>query len=502
MVLTTYSSGIAALSKLTDDLRGNVQLSPQEIKRLDDARSNLLDFTRYTFPDYEPNWHHELLCTYLDKYVSGEITRLIVSMPPQHGKSELVTLRLPAYILGRNPDAKVMSTSYGASLSQGFNRQLQRIIDDDAYRRLFPDTQLFGKNIRTVAKGAWLRNSDILEIVNKRGVYRNSGIGGGITGKPFQYGFIDDPIKNAKEANSKVFRDSVWEWYTSTFWTRQSRGGGSIALIMTRWHMDDLAGRLIKQARDGTGEDWIILELPARMDDLETKHPEDPRQLGEALWEDSYPIEFLEMAEVQNSFVFAALYQQQPIAHGQSMFDVDKLKANTLDEIPNMNAVVRFYDLAVTQKKTSDYTAGVKMGRTADNRIIILDMYRAQKVMPETEKSIIANALADGKSVKIRLEGAKEGIVQLDYLIRRDELQGYTIDKEPPIGSKEVRAGGIATQVNNGQVYVMRGNWNQALFDELESFPLGAHDDQVDTLSGAYDMLINDIFTFEGLVTV
>ena len=455
---------------------------------IEKARSNLLDFTRYTFPKYEVSWHHELICKYLDMWVEGEIKRLIINTAPRHGKSELVSRRLPAYILGRNPNAQVMGASYAASLSQSFNRDIQRIIDSPQYQKLFPNTSLYGKNIRTVAKGAYLRNSNIFEIVNHNGYYINAGVGGGLTGFGFSHGIVDDPFKDAREANSETIRNSKHEWWDSVFWTRQAPDA-RILLTNTRWHKNDTAGRLIEMMETSNGEKYVVLNLPALMEDLEDKHPDDPRELGEALWTSRYDTEFLETARANNQFSFAALYQQRPIAYGQSMFDVDKLKMNVIDNPPKMTKIVRFYDLAVTQKKTSDYTAGIKLGKTSDNRIIVLDMYRAQKVMPETEKSIIANALADGKSVPIRLEGEKAGIVQLDYLIRRNELQGYTIDKKPPIGNKEVRAGGIATQVNNGQVYVVRANWNQAFFNELEAFPLGKHDDQIDALSGAYDML-------------
>ena len=468
------------------------QVSPQnaiaELQARRAARSSLLDFTRYTFPDYDANWHHELICKYLDMWVKGEITRLIINTPPRHGKSELVSRRLPAYILGKYPNAKFMSASYAASLSQSFNRDVQRIIDSAAYKCVFPDTTLFGSNVRTLSRGTYLRNSSIFEIVGYEGQYINAGVGGGLTGFGFDFGGVDDPFKDAKEANSETIRKSKHDWWDSVFWTRQAPGAG-ILLTNTRWHMDDTAGHLISRMETGDGDVYVVINLPAIMEDLDNKHPDDPRDLGEALWPDRYPLEFLQKTRANNEFAFSALYQQKPIAYGQSMFKVDKLKANTLDEAPVMIEAVRFYDLAVTQKKHSDYTAGVKLGKTLDNRIIILDMYRAQKVMPETEKSIIANAIADGKSVRIRLEGEKAGIVQLDYLVRRDELQGFTIDKEPPVGSKEARAGGFATQLNNGQVYIMRGNWNQALFDELEAFPLGAHDDQVDALSGGYDML-------------
>jgi hypothetical protein len=146
------------------------------------ARSNLFDFTCYTYPGYAGNWHHRLICSYLDRFVAGEITRLMIFAPPRSGKSELVSRRLPAYILGKYPDTTIIATSYGADLARRMNRDVQRIMDDDAYRRLFPGSRLFGSNVRTVAQGSWLRNSDMFEVVGRRGYYLGTGVGGSITG--------------------------------------------------------------------------------------------------------------------------------------------------------------------------------------------------------------------------------------------------------------------------------------------------------------------------------
>lgn len=458
------------------------------------ARSSLLAFTQYTFPQYRPNWHHELLCDYLERFASGEIKRLIVALPPRHGKSELLSRRLPAYMLGRNPDIQLMATSYAATLSQRFNRDVQRIIDSSAYARLFPETTLFGKNVRTVAQGTWLRNSELFEIVNYAGVYRNAGVGGGIGGMGFDRGFIDDPIKDAKEANSETVRNALWEWYTSTFWTRQAAGAG-IAIVITRWHLYDLVGRLKERMESGEGEQWQVLELPALMLEPDKKHPDDPREYGEALWPSDYPVEFLQSVELQNKFVFAALYQQHPIPAGAGLFDTSKIEI--VEDVPAKLEQGRFYDLAVTAKKTSDYTAGVLMGIDKDETVYILDMYRVQKTPTQVEAGIVQNAHVDGKSTRIRLEAEKAGIMQLDYLLRNPELRGYTLDAKPPIGDKYTRAQPFATRVNAGKVKMKKANWNRAFLDELDTFPMGAHDDQVDACSGAYDMLADEPVTIK-----
>jgi hypothetical protein len=149
---------------------------------------------------------------------------------PRSGKSELVSRRLPAYILGRDPDATIIAASYGADLARRMNRDVQRIIDTPEYQRLFPDTQLWGKNVRSVADGSYLRNSDLFEVVGHRGFYMSVGVGGALTGMGSKYMVLDDPVKNRKEANSATYRQSVWEWYTSTFYTRLAPGGLSTRL--------------------------------------------------------------------------------------------------------------------------------------------------------------------------------------------------------------------------------------------------------------------------------
>ncbi len=452
------------------------------------ATTNLLDFTRYTMPTYEPNWHHELLCEYLDKWVSGEIKRFIVCMPPRHGKSELVSRRLPAYIFGIDPDSDFVGTSYGSDLSRRMNRDAQRIIDSELYSDLFPGTQLFGTNIRTQAQGTYLRNSDMFEIVDHKGSYKSTGVGGPLTGHGFKYGSIDDPLKDAIAAQSVTVRQNNWEWYTDVFWTRQAPDA-SILITMNRWNMDDLVGRIQKGLGQDDSEEWEFLILPAILEDESTKHPQDPRKVGEALWPARYPLEYLRKAKAQNSYSFASLYQQAPIPKGDALFDIDKI--DIINYEPDCETVFRFYDLAVTDKKTSDFTAGIKLGITSNEDIIIFDMYRVQKRMPDVERGIIRNAHLDGKSVSIRLEAEKAGIVQLDYLLERPELRGYTLSKKAPRGSKFTRAQPFATRVNAGKVKLVRGNWNRAYLDELASFPMGKHDDQVDASSGAYDMVGN-----------
>ncbi|MCK9245102.1 MAG: terminase family protein [Candidatus Marinimicrobia bacterium] len=373
----------------------NSQISPQEaanklIERRR-ARGSLLGFTQYTKPDYEANWHHRLLCDYLDKFVSGEIKRLMVFMPPRHGKSELVSRRLPAYIFGKRPNSSVIACSYSADLASLMNRDVQRIIDDTKYKALFPDTTLSGDNARKTEKGAYLRNSDIFEIVGHRGAYRSSGVGGGITGMGCDVGIIDDPIKNREEAASTTYREKIWEWYTSTFYTRLEKDA-QILVTLTRWHEDDLGGRLLKQSQDEAADKWTILNLPAICE--ENQHPKDPRAIGDPLWENKYDLDRLAKIRVTiGQYDWASLYQQRPAPKEGGLWkyaDIHQYRyLGNPEDVPGLQRVVVGVDPAVTGTSTSDETGIVVAGVGSNNHYYVLGDYSVRGSPLEWARKVV-----------------------------------------------------------------------------------------------------------------
>lgn len=263
----------------------------------------MADFISYTKPDYQFNWHHTLLCNKIDRFTRRLIKKLMVFMPPQHGKSQLTTRHGPAYILGHRPEAKICVCSYSATLAQSFNRDIQRIIDDIPYHDVFPKTLLNQSNVTTDAHGAYLRNADIFETLEYRGFVKTVGVGGSLTGTPIDVGIIDDPFKDREEAMSIRIRDKVWSWYTDVFKTRLHNDSQEL-LIMTRWDADDLAGRILKQE-----DDWEVITFQAIK---EREIPGDPRQIGEALWPEKHSLERILSIKQTSPFTFTSLYQQDP----------------------------------------------------------------------------------------------------------------------------------------------------------------------------------------------
>lgn len=231
-----------------------------ELRRLEAelARRTLLSFTSYTRPDYEVNWHHRVVGDALDRVLAGECRRLMIFEPPQNGKSEQVSRRFPAYAFGKKPNTRIIACSYNMSLAQDMSRDVQKIMTTREYRTLFPRTRL------AESRDPEKRTQGQFDIVGSKGYYLAAGVDGPITGKTSDIGLIDDPIKNRAEAESEVYRDRVWEWYKSAFATRQFGSNGAIVICLTRWHEDDLAGRLLRLSAENSDADaWEVLNFPA-----------------------------------------------------------------------------------------------------------------------------------------------------------------------------------------------------------------------------------------------
>lgn len=458
------------------------------------SRNSLMAFTKLTSPTYQSGWFNEEVCEKLEAFLEAvarkESPRLMVFAPPRHGKSELVSRKFPAFALGKHPDLSIIATSYSADLASRMNRDVQRVIDSEEYAAAFPATALWGSRVRSVAQGTWLRNSDIFEVVGHAGAYRSAGVGGGITGMGGDIVIIDDPIKDAEQAGSETYRDKVWDWYTSTLYTRQSPGAG-ILLIMTRWNEDDLAGRLLK-AQEAGGDKWEVVRYPA-IAETDEAH----RAKGEALHPERYSLDRLvKIMAAVGSYVWAALYQQRPGPRDGGLFKRHWWKI--VEAAAPAVARVRAWDLAGTQKKAGnnpDWTAGVRMMRASDGLFYVEGVRRLQGSPGEVVNLITGCAATDPQpsTVRIPQDPGQAGKYQAENLIKA--LAGYNVKALPVTGDKETRARPAAVQVEAGNLRVLKTGdpdadaWIEPFLNEVCSFPSGSHDDQVDALADAFNEL-------------
>jgi predicted phage terminase large subunit-like protein len=371
---------------------------------------------------------------------------------------------------------------------------VQRIIDSDIYRLIFPKVNLSGKRTVTATDSNWLRNGDEFEIVDRRGYYKCAGVGGGITGSGFHTGIVDDPYKDQKEADSATVSNATWEWYTSTFLTREEKDG-RIILTLTRWNLHDLAARLLDQE----AEEWEVLSLPAIAEgDL---HPEDPRKPGEALWPEKMSIDALmKRKKTMPQSQWEALYQQRPVPKGGSMFKPREWikPENWVKALPVGIKTAWYWDNAGTQDggaNSAGFLGGFHEGRFYMIKSVAGQWSSANREARKRAEAEWARDKFRTTTIFNEQEPGSAGKEQFENTSRN--LAGFAAKADKVTGSKESRADTLAAQMEVGNVYVYApegedNSWINDLFDELESFPKGKRKDRVDSATGCYNMLANE----------
>lgn len=492
-----------------------------ELLRRRRARRHLLDFTLYTKPDYRVNWHHQTIADVLTDVVNGlrpksdplylpnAPKRVIIETPPRNGKTELASRRLPAFALGVLPDLPIIATSYGADLASLTNRDVQQIIDDPRYIALFPGTRLNSSNIRTTAYGQPLRNSDIFEIVGRKGRYKSAGIGGPIGGQGFRLGIIDDPVKNRQDADSPLYQETTWRWYTSTFYNRQEEDA-AIVIMTTRWAVEDIVGKLLElEGSNAFADKWLLISFPALLDVIPDP-VDDPKryeahlrfeqrkELNTPLWPEKYPIEVLQKIKANDPDDFEALQQQRPTRPGGEMFPKEKFKIidRALFIFHEEMEAVRYWDKAGTDSGGA-FTSGVLMlydpRRTYDVHWIVYHVERAQ-LDPFVREQAIKQTAARDAALPIHVtqwieqeggSGGKESA--LNTVI--NTLPGYDVEYETASGAKETRWKPYSAQVKAGNVALVTGEWNEDYMNELKRLPGGKFKDQADSSAGGFNKL-------------
>lgn len=459
------------------------------------ARRHLLDFVRYIFPQNNINWHHEILCRHVEEWATGDLKRLMVFMPPGSGKSEIVSRALPAWIFGRNPDAMIMATSYGASLASDMNIDVQRIMISDAYAEVFPESALLDRKQRQEAGHRVQINSEVFEIAGHKGYYKCAGVGGSITGKRFFYGIIDDPLRGRADAESVTTREKLWNWYRNDFYTRRLNQDAKVLITLTRWHADDLAGRLLEQSRkESKITPWRVIKFPMiAEDDLE---PEDPRSPGDPLWPwrfggaDEHEALRLEVGP----YTWASLFQQHPSPPGGLVFNRGKLMSNIYETNPkelarSMDTVIQSWDCSFKDSDGTDYVVGQVLGkRGADH--YLLDQVRARMDFPSTIQAVRSLSAKWPESKAKYVEDKANGSAVIATLKR--EIPGL-ISVEPE-GGKLVRALAVSPYVESDNVWLPSAHiapWIHDFIEELANFPNAKYDDQVDAFTQGMIALSN-----------
>lgn len=433
-------------------------------------------------PTFQQGWFNRIIAAELQQFyfdvMAGKQPRLIIQAPPRSGKSELFSRRFPAWAFGQNPNLQMIAASYSADLSSRMNRDVQRIIDSEEYAGVFPETSFSSNTSASINSQKNIRNSEIFEIAGYAGSYRSAGVGGGITGMGADIAIIDDPVKDAKEANSQTYRDSVWDWYTSTFYTRLSPKSG-ILLGMTRWHEDDLAGRLLADMKNG-GDQWRVVSFPAIAEE-----DEQYRKEGDALHPERYDLTHLtKIKKAVGSQAWNALYQQRPSSKGGDVIKRAWFKRYSV--LPLMRRVIIAGDTAQKVKQHNDFSVFIVAGIGIDGGLYIIDLIRGKWEAPELERKLedIWNkyrASHKAQSVYIEDKSSGTGLIQSIQRKRNIPIKGVQVDAD-----KYTRVLGIQGFIESGYVFLPDGaEWVEDFLSECEKFTATdshKHDDMVDSL--------------------
>ena len=443
-------------------------MAARELLRRKDAAQNLIAFTEYTFPRYRTAPHHKQIAEQLERIERGEIDRLMLLVPPRHGKSELASKRFPAYYLGRQPTKQFLSVSATAELAGDFGREVRNIIGSPEYRAVF-DTQLAEDS---QAKGKWHTSAG--------GIFYSVGIDGSVMGRGGDVLLFDDPYSSMADAMSETARKKVWEFYTGTSYNRLMPGG-AIVVINHRMHEDDLSGKLLAQQAAG-GDRWEVVELQAI------------NEAGEALWPEHYPLAALERIK-RNTFArhWSALYQQRPAPEEGDYFKSDWLKP--FDKAPDRDTM-RVYgasDYAVTADG-GDYTVHVVVGVDPDGRMYLLDLWR-QQASSDVWIEAFCNLVLKHKPIEWAEETGQIKASLGPFIDRRQRERKAYVNRTqfPTRGDKSIRAQSIRGRMALEGLFVKTdAPWFADFRSELLSFPAGKHDDQVDAI-GLIGQLLDTI---------
>ena len=448
------------------------------LEKHDKVQKSLLEYAKFQMPEYQTPAHIQLLAHKLEEVERGNIKRLAIFMPPRHGKSQLTSQFFPAWYLGRNPSKFVIATTYAQDLADDFGRSVRNQIQDEDYNRIFNDCTL-SKDSSSVRRFH----------TTGSGVYYAVGAGGAITGRGAHLLLIADPIKGREDADSDAMRSNLIDWYRSTAYSRLMPGG-SIILIQTRWHEDDLAGWIL---RETSHEPWEVIELPAVLDEKASKILKRPK--GQALWPEAYDKKRLEeIKKTAGSREWNSLYMQRPSAEEGNILKRYWWKEWKEDNPPECNYILQSWDTAYTVKSTSDYSAVTTWGIFENNGIqnaILLSARRERWEFPELKSEAI-NLYNEFKPDVVLIEAKASGW----SLIQELQRAGIPITPfNPKKADKKTRAHSVTPLFESGRVwYPSSKYWAEDVINQCAQFPSSNYDDLVDSTTQALMRLRQGLF--------
>lgn len=510
--------------KIIEPAEANVELAKRKL-----ARMRLADFGQYVYPWWVPAEMHAFVCQELEevfRYIESGGTEgtqaLIVQVEPQTGKSTMVSRLFPAWALGKRPDTNVMLATYAADFSADHSKAVRDIITGERYAAIFGEksdalqpVELSGDSF---AKGNWSLNEP------HRGGMLAIGVEGGATGRPAQLIIIDDPFKNREEANSPAQRKRVKKWFTSSIFSRLTKDT-ALVLIHTRWHREDLIGEMLKaMVREPGAIQWRIVDLPAfplEVDEYALDEGEQRKAmlgglykplrdlLGRApgsktaLWPEKHPREMLEQLYMTLKAAgelgdWYALYQQQPrpsegVFFSESMFEIKKPS-----EVPEGLIWCGYMDLAMGESARSDWNACAPEAFDAQENLWIRDMVRIHDIdsFLETMLDVMTSRTEAGTVWGVETVAFSK-LVFKDFM-KNPKLRGVVIEERTPDKDKVSRARPVRSKGLAKKIFLVDGPWVQEFLLEMLDFPSGQHDDQVDTVSGGFEMATDELVLREG----
>jgi predicted phage terminase large subunit-like protein len=435
------------------------------------ASHSMLGFANAVYPGFKTGPHHRKLAKIFTDVIEGRKKRVIINIAPRMGKSEFSSYLFPAYFLGKYPDKKIIMGTHTAGLSEDFGRRIRNLIASDEYNEVFPDTMVADDQ---KAAGKWSTSAG--------GQYYAAGVGGALAGRGADLFVVDDPHSEQDvKTNSRLAFDTAWSWF-QTGPLQRLMPGGAIIIIMTRWSLLDLTGRLIDyQIKNPEAVPWEIVELPAIL------HEDEENE--KSLWPEQWSLESLKSTKASiDPRYWNAQYMQQPTSEGSAIVSRKLWRIWPQDDPPKCDYIIQSWDTAFETKNTADYSActtwGVFYNEEEGNapQVILLDAFKDRMAFPELKQVAYKHYMEwepDAFVVEKKAAGAP--------LIQELRAMGIAVQEFTPSrgNDKMVRLNAVADLFSSGKIWAPDTRWAREVIEEMASFPVGEHDDYVDTTTQA-----------------